>query len=313
MGAGGGILLNQEIAVRNTQIIALAAVLGPLLLAADTAPARAEQGLQAPTPSSEEQAKLLGEVRHYASNYTHSLPNFICLEQTRRYADPYGREAWRLLDVFTARLSYFNQKENYKLASRNGRMVKDTSYESAGGALSEGDFGTTMRDIFDPASGASFAWEGGTTLRGHQTQVLSYRVPLRLYAIEYQGEQEDGVQRTKVAYRGSLFVDKESHTILRITHEAVNIPPSFPVRDARETLVYDFVRIGDSDFLLPLVAVLQMRIQTFSGAVWTKNVKEFRLYQKFSADAVINFDGKELPPLPLDKTKEQPLQTQPPK
>jgi len=263
--------------------------------------------------SSEEQAKLLDEVRQYALHYTHRLPDFICLEQTSRYLDDSGREAWRLVDVLTAQLSYFNQKETRKLVSQNGRMVTDAPYELAGGPLSAGDFGTTMRDIFDPASGASFAWEGGTTLRGHQTQVLSYRVPLRLYAIEYQGEQEDGVQRTKVAYRGSLFVDKESHTILRITHEAVNIPPSFPVRDARETLVYDFVRIGDSDFLLPLVAVLQMRIQTFSGAVWTKNVKEFRLYQKFSADAVINFDGKELPPLPLDKTKEQPLQTQPPK
>src|ERR1039458_5889130 len=39
----------------------------------------------------------------------------------------------------------------------------------------------------------------------------------------------------------------------------------------------------------------------------------FRLYRKFSADAVIKFDGQELPPLPDDKTKEQAPQPQPPK
>jgi hypothetical protein len=41
---------------------------------------------------------------------------------------------------------------------------------------------------------------------------------------------------------------------------------------------------------------------------WTKNVKEFRLYRKFSADAVIKFDSEELSPLPDDKTKQQPPQ-----
>src|ERR1035438_2432212 len=70
-----------------------------------------------PPPSSEEQAKLLDEVRDYAINYLHTLPDFICLEQTRRYVDTTGRESWRFLDVITARLSYFNQHEDYKLVS----------------------------------------------------------------------------------------------------------------------------------------------------------------------------------------------------
>jgi hypothetical protein len=265
------------------------------------------------SPSSEEQAKLLDEVRQYAINYTQRLPDFICLEQTRRYADPNGREAWRLLDTLTARLSYFNQKEDYKLVSQNGRLVSAASYATVGGTYSMGDFGTTMRDIFDPASHTSFAWERSTTLRGRRTHVFSYRVPLRLYNIDYQGERKDDVQRTKVAYRGSVFVDKELNTIVRITHDALNIPPSFPVKQASETLDYDFIKIGDSQFFLPLVATLQMHTQLFSGGLWTKNVKEFRLYRRFSADAVIKFDGQELPPLSDDKTKEQPFQPQPPK
>ena len=33
---------------------------------------------------------------------------------------------------------------------------------------------------------------------------------------------------------------------------AVNIPPSFPIKQAQETLDYDFTKIGDSEFFLPL-------------------------------------------------------------
>ena len=264
-----------------------------------------------PPPSSEEQAKLLDEVRDYAINYTHRLPDFICLEQTRRYVDTTGRDSFRLADIITARLSYFNQKEDYKLVSRNDQVVTDASYASVGGALSMGDFGTGMRDIFDPKSHASFAWERWTGLRKRWTHVFSYRVPLEFsrYTIEYQGESKEDVQRITVGYHGSVFVDKEFNTIVRITQEADNIPPTFPVQEAKETLDYDFIKIGDSEFFLPLMATVRMH----AGREWTKNEKEFRLYRKFSADSLIKFDDKDMPPLPDDKTKEQPPQPQPPK
>ena len=264
-----------------------------------------------PPPSSEEQAKLLDEVRDYAVNYTKRLPDFICLEQTRRYVDTTGRDSWRQLDVLTARLSYFNQKEDYKLVSQNDKVSTNGSYTAVGGAMSMGDFGTTMRDIFDPQSHATFAWERWTGLRKRWTHVFSFRVPLEFsrYTIEYQGESKEDVQRITVGYHGSVFVDKEFNTIVRITQEADNIPPSFPVQQAKETLDYDYIKIGDSEFFLPLMANIQMH----SGRLWTKNEKEFRLYRKFSADAVIKFDDKDMPPLPDDKTKEQPPQQQPPK
>src|ERR1700691_4558047 len=171
-----------------------------------------------------------------------------------------------------------------------------------------GDCGTGMRDFFQPRSHASFAWDRWTTLRGRRTHVFSYRIPLEFsqYIIE-SGVSKDDVQRITVGYHGSVFVDKEYTTIVRITQEADNIPPTFPVQEAKETLDYDFTKIGDSVFFLPLMATVRMH----AGRIWDKNEKEFRLYRKFSADAVIKFDDKEMPPLPDDKTKEQP--PQPPK
>jgi hypothetical protein len=258
-----------------------------------------------PPPSSEEQAKLLSEVKEYGINYTSRLPDFICLEQTRRYVDTTGKDSWRSTDVITARLSYFNQKEDYKLVSLNDRVVNDAAYTSVGGALSMGDFGTVMREIFEPQSDTRFEWERWTTLRKRKTHVFTYRVPLETskYSIHYSEDEKDQGRTVIVGYRGSIFVDDQlpEHPVVRIVVEAENIPPSFPVQQVKSTLDYDFTKIGDQEFLLPLVNDVRMH----SARLWTKNVKEFRLYRKFSADAVIKFDGEELSPLPDDKTKEQ--------
>ncbi len=258
-------------------------------------------------PSPEEQAKLLDQLRSYTNSYTQRLPNFICLEQTLRYVDTTGMNAWRLVDVLTARLSYFDQKEDYKLVSRNGHTISDVAYASLYGAFSTGDFGTHMREIFDPDNHAAFVWKRWTMLRGRLTHVFTYKVPLEYsnYTIEYRGEethQKGDVQRVKVGYRGSVYVDNELHTIVRIMREPLNIPASFPIKQAQDTVDYDFIKIGDNQYFLPLVANLEMR----SRNEITRNVKEFRLYQKFSSEAEIKFEGKELPPLPEEKTKEQP-------
>jgi hypothetical protein len=260
-----------------------------------------------PPPTSEEQAKLLDEVKDYAINYTQRLPDFICLEQTRRYVDTTGREAWRSMDVVTARLSYFNQREDYKLVSLNDKVDVGTSYDKVGGALSMGDFGTTMREIFEPSSHTHIEWEKWATLHGRRTHTFSYRVPLEYskYSIAYQGEEKGDETRVIVGYHGEVFVDRDLSTITRITVVADSIPTAFPVQAATETLDYDFTKIGDSDFFLPKVADLRMH----AGREWTKNIKEFRLYRKFSADAVIKFDSEISQP--DDKAKE-PSQPQPP-
>src|SRR5438067_1602604 len=76
-----------------------------------------------PPPSSEEQAAIIGEVREWALNYTKGLPNFLCTQVTRRKAAPapgnrYYRPGsepdWQMLDTLTVRLSYYEQKEDYK-------------------------------------------------------------------------------------------------------------------------------------------------------------------------------------------------------
>ncbi len=257
-----------------------------------------------PPPSSEDQAKVLEEVKEYALNYSKNLPNFICLEVTRRYYDPTGAEAWRKEDTITAQLSYFEQREEYKLKTRNDQVYtgKET-IQSLGGSSSSGEFGSMMREIFEPRAQTTFAWTRWTSLRKRRAHVFAYKVPLESskYSIEYHGEHDKTGQRIVSGYHGEIFVDYDTNMVVRISLEADTIPPGFPVQMAKTRLDYELTKISNQEFMLPLSAEVRMK----SDRLWTKNDKEFRLYNKFGADTSLKFD--DIPaPLTDDKTKEQP-------
>jgi hypothetical protein len=249
-----------------------------------------------PPPSAEEQAKILAEVRERALNYTRTLPDFICTQVTRRYVDPNGLEFWQLVDTLTARLSYFEQKEDYKLIMVNNQVTSQ-SYQQLGGATSTGEFGSMLREVFEPGTKARFDWDHWATLRKRRALVFAYRVlqPNSQWSIDY--ERRD---RIIAGYRGLIYIDRDTRQVLRVTLEAEDIPPAFPVQQAKTVLDYDYADISGRQFLLPLKAEVRMRASRFL----TRNDVEFRLYRKFSAESELKFDETP-PPLSEEQTKEQ--------
>ena len=262
-----------------------------------------------PPPSAEEQAAIINEVREYALNYSKSLPDYICTQVTRQYAAPapgtrYGGRAgsdpsWQLMRTLTIKLSYFEQKEDYKLVLVNNTVTQQ-DYRRVGGTISQGDFGTLLRQVFEPGSETLFEWERWGKLRGRNTYVFAYHVSQARsqWHVTYDNEED-----IITAYRGLLYVDQETRQVLRITMEAVDMPPSFPIHYATDVLDYDYQTLGDQQFLLPLKG--EVRINT--SEVYTKNDNEFRLYHKYSSESAIKYDTEGTPaPLPDEQTKEQP-------
>jgi hypothetical protein len=247
-----------------------------------------------PPPSSEEQGKILDEVREYALNYTNNLPNFLCTQVTKRKAasasgprSADGEPSWQTMDTLTIRLSYFEQKENYKLIMVNEKMTTQ-DYSTLGGATSTGEFGSMLKEIFEPRTQARFEWDHWGTLRGQRAMVFAYRVDQAHsnWGLDYQRQQH-----IIPAYHGLVYVDKDLHIVKRVTLEAENIPASFPIRSAETVLDYDFQDISGHEFLLPLKSTSNLS----ADGVLTQNVIDFRLYRKYSADAEITYDITEAP------------------
>jgi hypothetical protein len=257
-----------------------------------------------PPPDSIEQAKIIDAARQYVMDYTKNLPNFICVQVTRRDVDPKGGESWYHVDTITSRLSYNGQKEDYEVILKNNQPVTNVKLEQLGGTVSAGEFGTMMKEIFEPESHARFDWDHWGKLRGRRTYVFAYEIEQQ-YSKYHMTELETKVDIVP-AYRGLVYIDQDTKAVTKITLNPYNIPSEFPVREAHESLDYDMAKIGDADYMLPLKAVLTSKLSRYA----TKNDIEFRLYRKFETGTTIKFDTPDA--LPEDQIKENPAEEKKP-
>ncbi|MDP9052916.1 MAG: hypothetical protein M3N93_01225 [Acidobacteriota bacterium] len=238
-----------------------------------------------PAPPYEEQQTILREAREYALNYSKMLPDFVCLQVTHRYIDrhykPGTEGSWAVSDMLAEKLSYFDQHEKYEPISQNGNSLYGKT-EPIGGALSRGDFGTMLREIFAPESDAEFHWERWGNIDSHWMNVYTYLID-QIHS--HETLDFDHSQQSTPGYHGEVFVEKGPNVIWRITVEP-EPPASFPMQNIHEQLDYRYTDISGQKFLLPQRGEIVMRSQ----GVGSKNEIDFRTYRKYSADTSITFD-----------------------
>lgn len=251
-----------------------------------------------PPPDSIEQGKIIGAVREYAMNYTKQLPNYLCVQVTRRSIDATGSDSnWRLMDTVTTRVSYNDGHEDYKVVLVDNRPVTDMSMEKLGGTVSQGEFASMLLDIFKQDSQARFDWDHWGTLRGKSCYVFSYDIE---QANSRYHIVADRTLDYVPAYRGLLYIDKDTNFVTRIVMTPYDLPANFPIQNVKTVLDYDYTKVGDSEYLLPMRSVVSSK----GNRYLTKNETEFRLYRKFGTETVIKFTPE---PLSEDKTQEKPI------
>jgi hypothetical protein len=240
----------------------------------------------APAPTAEDRARILQSARAYALDYSQTLPDFICTEVVRRYRDGIDPGTWDLTDTLTVRLSYSGHREDYKLVLVNNKP-SNRSYESLGGSISEGEFGSLLRQVFETQASTTIHFARWDSIGDRRMAVFGYRVTAdhARYAVNFV--LNDQRYSTVAGRRGLVFVEPSSGQVLRITSAADGLPADFPVQKLTSTLDYASTAIGDRTFLLPRTADVEMQ----AGAYQTRNSIEFLTYHKFDADVDVSFDA----------------------
>jgi hypothetical protein len=245
-----------------------------------------------PPPSRAEQDRVLREVQEYAQGYVKSLPDFLCLEVTRRsidmHAQPGGPYSWSPADRLAEKLSFVDHHENYELISQNENAMFGKTWESVGGALSRGDWASILSFIFDPHTQTEFRWKRWGNLDQKLYHVYEYRVDKEHSTLTIDHDHQ---QKITPAYHGEIFVpasgNREGRAIFRRVTVEPEMPSDFPIQDIHEILKYDYADISGQKFLLPIASDVTMR----SGRIASRNEIAFRKYQKYSADTSITFDA----------------------
>ena len=242
-------------------------------------------------PAPEELKSLIEDARHFALDYSHSLPNFVCEQVTNRSVNPKGTGAWKHKDKFTELLTYVDQVEARTLLVKEsgaGRSHKDTG--DTAGAMSAGEFGGVLEGVFRPTSKTSFEWKQTGVLGDGTVQVFDYRVARENSILDI------GAGTTVfVGCHGQVFIDSATRGVRRITMEADGIPENFPIRATSLSVDYDYVAINNHDYLLPVGAQIVV-IHGHGSHEADLNQIEFRNFRRFGSKVRILKDSPAVKP-----------------
>ena len=261
-------------------------------------------GLAATSSLTANQAAVLDSARAYALAYTKKLPDFICMQITDRTHMPvsgvgsgaaaaiynsaasYGIDALRVEE----KLTFFNQQEHYEVVSVDDNKPHGARHEDFRGAVSSGEFGSALYELFDPRSMAAFKFDRMADLRGRTAFVFSYQVPQ-----ETGMRVRDRVFRREIvaSYKGIVFVDGDTKEVMRITAQ-VDLPTDFSITLVERSVDYRPTSIAGKSYNLPFHAGLQMNAGNWQYA----NDIHFKKYQKFAVESKIQFGNLAEQPLP---------------
>jgi hypothetical protein len=268
--------------------------------------ARAAAGNVADNPEmTADQLRLLEAIRASALQYTQKLPDFICTQTTHRQVSYIGgydsglasvsssspnfnvpgtfnRGSADASDVFEEKLTYFNKREHYEVLTVNGVKATGKDHRSFQGAISTGEFGSALSDVFDPQSGAVFSWNKTGDIHGTRAFVLDFRVPQTYGMLVIHSDPD---RQIIAGYEGQVVVSTATLEVLQIKRR-VQLPPDFPIHMIETDIQYRPVEIAGKQYTVPFHC--EVRLKDKSNLY--VNRIDFRNYHKFAADATIHYD-----------------------
>ncbi len=243
-------------------------------------PAREPQ-VQPPAPVDSRKA-FVEKAREVAATFLEGLPNYVCQEVVTRYVSETRVPSWNVIDIVSGDMVYDQGKESYRNITINGKASKKPPEDS--GAWSTGEFGTILAALFSPGTNASFKYVEDATASHLPASLYDFKVErLRSgWNVHTPG------QYINSAYKGSVWIDKQSAHALRIEMQAKDIPSEFPLVNVETAVDYDYVTLGTPEkFLLPVHAEI-LSCDRGSNECG-RNVIEFRNYHKFTGESTIKF------------------------
>ena len=277
----------------------------PAAVAGNSSAPAEQPAAVADAPVISKEDPFLDKAREIALEFTETLPNYLCKQMTTRYQSERRPSDWRPLDVVSAAVVYEDGRESYRDVRINDKPQKK-EMDAIPGSRSRGEFGSTMRDLFSPATAAAFRFRRESSAAGLVAAVYDFQVE---HANSHWQNQAGG-QTVFPAYKGSVWIDRKSFRVLRIEMQARTIPEQFPLDTSEWVVDYEFVRIGPNPYLVPVHAE---NLACFRGTTrCVRNATDFRNYRRFTGesqimtvDSSVDFEAEEAKPKPAAKKDEK--------
>lgn len=234
-------------------------------------------------PAKEDEERILAGGRNRALEYTAQLPNFVCLQVTRRFEQAVSKKVadkddWKELDTLSEQLTFVDGHERYQKV--NGIQRGD---DMGRGVLSAGEFGTLLRMVFKPESKTQFTWHDLKIENGKRLHQFEYRIPRA--TSQYMIRPSHNSPAIPVAAKGTVTIDEETFQIRQIQLAADGLPAKFPFQESVIEVDYDTFNVGEQFALLPK----QASVRVAAGKKINRNAIEYLNYRKWGGTSELKF------------------------
>jgi len=286
----GGMQLTERLTQRSLDAMVAQEKPGPkteveLDLLADESvflePPQAELPPQAVPAAASQQAMLNSAVQYVAVTFK-GLPNFLATRMTRSFDDtPLNatHSGWSPSDTELHLAGTFDQVVTF----REGREVSLRAVTTSGkdtrqgaeppGLTSTGEFGPVLATVLRDVAKGKVKWSHWETAEAGAAAVFNYQVPegSSHYEVNFccvrssadpsafgtspgRLDDHDNSYRGTPGYHGTITIDPETGTILRITIDP-ELKANGPIMRAAVEVVYGPVEIGGKTFTCPVRSI----------------------------------------------------------
>jgi hypothetical protein len=237
---------------------------------------------------------VLEAARKASAAYIQSLPDYIVKRTTTRFVGAHpllstieAAGGWRALDTVSGELTVRHGAEFYSNLTVDGKPVGS----APGGAWSTGEFSNEMSMVLPPERAARFTNLRVDSVRNRAAYRYSFAVDKSHSSWDLTASNIPGasdVTGFSSAYTGTVWIDRDTGQTLRVQTATKDLPAGFSLEAVTAVTDFDFVKIGDTQYVLP-VSSETVSCQRTTG-VCLKNATVFKSYDRFDTSTSITFN-----------------------
>lgn len=208
-------------------------------------------------------------------------PNYTCVQQVERSHRRVPRGRYELHDLLRVEVALVDGKEMFAWPGARRFEETDLTEMISGGAIGTGNFATHARAVFQ-TSAPRFKAVGAEQVSGRRALRYDFVVPFITSGYHIRVDKREAV----VGYHGSFWADPDTAELMRLEINADDIPPSLGIATAQDRMDYGRVKIGTSEFLLPVASELVM-VDLLGNE--SRNRTQFTSCRQYTGESVLTF------------------------
>jgi len=199
----------------------------------------------------EDPDELLKRIRLQMLKHLSQLPKYTCREVIDRMVGRPASGSLQPLDRVELEVAFSGQSELFA-ATAEAQFQEQPIYKVVPtGTISDSPLGSHVDGIF-LADIAEFKYAGTAKKDGHKTFRFDFRVPQEKSHFLVRHNSMEAY----VAFKGSIWADAVTLDLIRVDLQADHIAARIGVVLVEESMHYELMRIGNSDFELPRHSLL---------------------------------------------------------